>query len=53
MLFASDAPFGPQGGAGYIRAGIEVMQSLDISEVDREKICYRNALNLFGFPSER
>ena len=48
VLFASDAPFGPEGGAGYIRETIKVMESLDITEGDREKICYRNAQKLFG-----
>ena len=48
VLFASDAPFGPQGGAGYIQWTIEVMESLDISKADNEKICYRNAQAFFG-----
>jgi predicted TIM-barrel fold metal-dependent hydrolase len=48
VLFASDAPFGPQGGAGYIRWAIDVMESLDIPKGDNEKICYRNALSFFG-----
>jgi aminocarboxymuconate-semialdehyde decarboxylase len=48
VLYASDAPFGPEGGAGYIRAAIDVMESLDLSPVDKEKICYRNAVSFFG-----
>jgi predicted TIM-barrel fold metal-dependent hydrolase len=48
VLFASDAPFGPQRGAGYIQATIDVMESLDLSKEDNEKICYRNALSFFG-----
>ena len=48
VLFASDAPFGPQGGAGYIRASVAVMESLDIPKADNEKISYRNALSFFG-----
>jgi aminocarboxymuconate-semialdehyde decarboxylase len=48
VLFASDAPFGPQGGAGYIRETMKAVASLDISAADRDKICYRNAENLFG-----
>ena len=48
VLFASDAPFGPQGGAGYIRETMKVIAGLDIAQVDKEKICYRNALALFG-----
>jgi predicted TIM-barrel fold metal-dependent hydrolase len=48
VLFASDAPFGPEGGAGYIRSTMDVIGSLDISQGDKEKICYRNAQKLFG-----
>ena len=46
VLFASDAPFGPEGGGAYIRETIKVIASLDISNADKE-ICYRNALTLF------
>jgi predicted TIM-barrel fold metal-dependent hydrolase len=48
VLFASDAPFGPAGGAGYIQGAIDVAESLDISQGDKEKICYRNAQTFFG-----
>lgn len=48
VLYASDAPFGPEGGAGYIRAAMNVMASLDLSNADKEKICYRNAVSFFG-----
>jgi aminocarboxymuconate-semialdehyde decarboxylase len=48
VLYASDAPFGPEGGAGYIRGAMDVMASLDLSNVDKEKICYRNAVSFFG-----
>ena len=48
VLFASDAPFGPAGGAGYIRGSIDVMESLDIPRGDNEKISYRNAQSFFG-----
>jgi len=47
VLFASDAPFGAEGGASYIRETMKVIASLDISETDKEKICYRNAQQLF------
>ena len=47
VLFASDAPFGPEGGAGYIRSTMKVIESLDISQSDKEKIWYRNALSFF------
>jgi len=47
VLYASDAPFGPEGGASYIRETMKVIGSLDIAEADKEKICYRNAQTLF------
>jgi len=47
VLFASDAPFGPEGGAGYIRSTMAVIDSLDIPPSDKEKICYRNAISFF------
>jgi predicted TIM-barrel fold metal-dependent hydrolase len=50
VLFASDAPFGPEHGAAYIRDTIAVLDSLDIPQSDREKICHRNAEALFGLP---
>jgi hypothetical protein len=48
VLYASDAPFGPEGGAGYIRSTIDVIASLELPASDKEKICYRNALSFFG-----
>jgi predicted TIM-barrel fold metal-dependent hydrolase len=48
VVFASDCPFDPEKGKGYIRATIEVIESLDLSKDDREKICHRNAEDLFG-----
>ena len=47
VLFASDAPFGPEGGASYIRETMKVIASLDIAPADKEKICHRNAQALF------
>ena len=44
---ASDAPFGAEGGASYIRETMTVIDSLDIAKTDKEKICYRNAQALF------
>jgi len=48
MLFASDAPFDPEGGPMYIRETIRVIDSLDISQADREKLYYKNACALLG-----
>jgi predicted TIM-barrel fold metal-dependent hydrolase len=48
VLYASDAPFGAEGGAHYIRSQIAAVASLDLPVPDKEKICYRNALSFFG-----
>ena len=48
VLYASDAPFGPEGGAGYIRSTMQVIKSLDLTASDKEKICYQNATSFFG-----
>jgi len=46
VLFASDSPFDPEGGAGYIRDTIAIIDQLDITEDDRNKIYYGNAERL-------
>jgi predicted TIM-barrel fold metal-dependent hydrolase len=48
VLFASDAPFDPEGGPMYIRETLRVIDELDLSKEDREKICYKNACALLG-----
>ncbi|MFL5043966.1 MAG: amidohydrolase family protein [Xanthobacteraceae bacterium] len=48
VLFATDCPFDPEGGRGFIREVIAVMESLDLAPDAREKICFRNAERLFG-----
>ena len=48
VVFASDAPFDPEGGSLYIRETIKVIDSLDITASDREKIYRGNAERLFG-----
>lgn len=47
VLFASDSPFDPEKGPGYIRDTIAVLNSLDLPRDDMEKICFRNAQKLF------
>jgi predicted TIM-barrel fold metal-dependent hydrolase len=46
VLFASDSPFDPEKGPGYIRETIKILEGLDISEADREKIFSGNAKRL-------
>jgi predicted TIM-barrel fold metal-dependent hydrolase len=48
VLFASDTPFGAEGGRAYIRDCIAAVDSLDIAAADKEKISHRNAKALFG-----
>jgi predicted TIM-barrel fold metal-dependent hydrolase len=47
-LFASDCPFDPEKGPGYIRETIAIMEGLDMSQADKEKICFKNAQTLLG-----
>jgi predicted TIM-barrel fold metal-dependent hydrolase len=47
VLFASDCPFDPEKGPGYIRETIKVIDALPISETDRQKIFEGNAKRLF------
>ena len=46
VLFASDCPFDPEKGPGYIRETIKIIDALDISEEDRQKIYEGNARRL-------
>jgi predicted TIM-barrel fold metal-dependent hydrolase len=48
VLFASDCPFDPEKGPGYIRETIKVLESIDMPQDKREKISFRNAEQLFG-----
>ena len=46
VLFASDAPFDPEKGPMYIRDTIAVVDRLPISDDERERIYWRNAVRL-------
>ena len=46
VLFATDAPFDPEKGSAFIRWGIEVMESLDITPAERQAIYEGNARRL-------
>lgn len=48
VMFASDAPFDPEGGTLYIRETIRILDSLEIPEADRRKIYQGNAERLFN-----
>ena len=46
VLFASDAPFDPERGPMYIRETIRILDRLPIGDADRERIYWRNAVEL-------
>jgi predicted TIM-barrel fold metal-dependent hydrolase len=46
VLFASDAPFDPERGPMYIRETIAILDRLPISTEDRERLYWRNAVEL-------
>jgi predicted TIM-barrel fold metal-dependent hydrolase len=48
VVFASDAPFDPEGGPMYIRETIKVIDGLDITRDERDRIYQRNAERLFN-----
>jgi uncharacterized protein len=48
MLFASDSPFDPEKGPGYIRATIENIESLGLSDEDRQRLYEGNARSVLG-----
>jgi aminocarboxymuconate-semialdehyde decarboxylase len=51
VLFASDCPFDPEKGPGYIRETIKILDNLDISKEDRQKIYEGNARKLLKLPA--
>jgi aminocarboxymuconate-semialdehyde decarboxylase len=42
IVFASDCPFDPEGGTMYPRETLRILESLDLSKADRDKIFFRN-----------
>jgi aminocarboxymuconate-semialdehyde decarboxylase len=48
IVFASDCPFDPEKGPGYIRETLKILESLDISKEDRDKIYYKNLERMTG-----
>lgn len=45
-MFASDCPFDPEGGPMYIRETIRILDALDVTKAEREKLYVRNAKKL-------
>ncbi|WP_187971171.1 amidohydrolase family protein [Aquibium microcysteis] len=48
VVFASDAPFDPEGGPMYIRETLRILDALDVSEEVRHKLYHGNAEKLLG-----
>jgi aminocarboxymuconate-semialdehyde decarboxylase len=48
VVFASDCPFDPEKGTGYIRETIKIVDALDLSKEDRDKIYFKNLERLTG-----
>ncbi|HCQ98792.1 MAG TPA: amidohydrolase, partial [Acidobacteria bacterium] len=46
VVFASDSPFDPEKGPMYIRETIKIIDELELSETDRDKIYRANAVRL-------
>lgn len=46
VVFASDCPFDPEGGPMFIREGVRSVEDLNLSEDDKRKIYFGNALKL-------
>jgi aminocarboxymuconate-semialdehyde decarboxylase len=51
-LFASDAPFDPEKGPMFIRETIRVIESLDLTDEEKEMVFYRNAEKLLQLKVE-
>jgi uncharacterized protein len=51
IVFASDCPFDPEGGPMFIREGIRSVEDLNLSESDKRKIYFGNALRLMRMPA--
>jgi len=50
IVFASDCPFDPEGGPMFIREGMRSIEDLNLSETDKRKIYFGNALRLMRMP---
>ena len=48
ILFASDCPFDPEKGPGYIRETLRILESVDLTKEQRENIYYKNLEKITG-----
>ena len=42
VVFASDCPFDPEGGTMYPRETLRILEKIELSKEDRDKINYKN-----------
>jgi len=52
VVFASDCPFDPEGGPMFIREGMRSIDDLKLSDDDRRRIYFGNALKLLCLPAK-
>ncbi|HEX7782242.1 MAG TPA: amidohydrolase family protein [Sphingobium sp.] len=52
IVFASDCPFDPEQGPGFIRDGIKSIEALNLDDPTRRKIYHENALRLLKVESK-
>ena len=48
IVFASDCPFDPEGGTMYPRVTLQILESLNLSKADQDKIYYKNLERITG-----
>jgi predicted TIM-barrel fold metal-dependent hydrolase len=48
VVFASDCPFDPEKGTGYIRETLRILESLNLAKDVKEKIYYKNLEGITG-----
>ena len=48
VIFASDCPFDPEQGTMFPRVTIQILDSLDLTKEDRDRIYYKNLEGITG-----
>ena len=48
MVFASDMPFDPEGGSGYIRWTLEAIDAMELSDAQRHELLVGQAERLLA-----
>ena len=42
IVFASDCPYDPEGGTMYLRETLRILEKLDLSKADQDRIYFKN-----------